>query len=107
MGLRKHLADPLCGNGVALVLNAGISSALGFLFWMVAAHRFHADALGVGAAVVSASTLAALVGKAGFDAAIVRYAPPASHAGLRRLLLRAGLATLALTGAVALGVLAI
>jgi O-antigen/teichoic acid export membrane protein len=94
-------------NGVALVLNAGLSSALGFIFWMVAARRFNADALGLGAAVVSAATLAALIGKAGFDAAIVRYAPSASPAQLGRLLARASAATLALTGVTALALLLI
>ncbi|HUR67800.1 MAG TPA: hypothetical protein VM370_01025 [Candidatus Thermoplasmatota archaeon] len=107
MGVWKHARDPLYANGLALVLNAGISSALGFFFWIVAARRFNADALGIGAAIVSAATLAALVGKAGFDAAIVRYAPSAQPHELRRLLARAALATLALTGAVAAAVLVI
>lgn len=107
MVLRKHLSDPVYANGVALVLSAGLSSGLGFIFWMIAARRFNADSLGIGAAVVSAATLAALIGKAGFDAAIVRYAPSASHTELRRLLGRAAFATLGLTGAVALALLVI
>ncbi|HET6403046.1 MAG TPA: hypothetical protein VFH78_00235 [Candidatus Thermoplasmatota archaeon] len=103
--LRSHVRDPLYLNGVALVANAGLSAALGFLFWMVAARRFNADALGIGAAVVSAATLAALIGKAGFDAAVIRYAPSASARGVRRILLRASLATVTLTGLVAATVL--
>jgi O-antigen/teichoic acid export membrane protein len=67
--------DPLYANGLALVANSALSAALGFVFWVVAARRFNADALGIGAAVVSAATLAALLGKAGFDAAVIRYAP--------------------------------
>lgn len=107
MGLRSHFEDPVYANGVALVLNAGLSSLLGFAFWMVAARRFNADALGVGAAVVSAATLAALVGKAGFDAAIVRYAPSSSASGLRRLLLRSAFATVTLTGLVGVSMLVV
>ena len=57
--LRRHLADPVYANGYALVANAGLSALLGFAFWLAAARRFPADALGVGAAVVSAATLAA------------------------------------------------
>ena len=103
--LRRHVRDPLYANGMALVANAGLSAALGFVFWMVAARRFNADALGIGAAVVSAATLAALVGKAGFDAAVIRFAPSKEPHALRRLLLRATLATVGLTTLVAVCVL--
>jgi O-antigen/teichoic acid export membrane protein len=103
--LREHSRDPVYANGVALVANAGLSAALGFVFWMVAARRFNADALGVGAAVVSAATLAALVGKAGFDAAVIRFAPSASSRGVRRVLARAILAATTLTALVAGAVL--
>lgn len=104
--LVRHARDPVYANGIALVANAGLSAALGFLFWMVAARRFNADALGVGAAVVSAATLAALVGKAGFDAAVIRFAPSKEPVALRRLLVRATAATVGLTTLVALCVLA-
>lgn len=100
-----HVRDPLYLNGYALVLNAAASSALGFVFWLVAAHRFQAEHIGIGAAVVSASTLAALIGKAGFDAAIIRYGPSASARGIRRLLLVSMLATLILTCITALVIL--
>ena len=95
--LRSHLRDPVYLNGYALVANAGVGAALGFLFWLVAARRFPEDALGVGAAVVSAATLAALIGKAGFDAAIIRYAPSASARGFRRLVAWSVVATVLLT----------
>ena len=103
--LASHLRDPLYLNGYALVANAGVGALLGFLFWFVAARSFPAEALGVGAAVVSAATLAALIGKAGFDAAIIRYAPSASPRGFRRLLAWSLVATVlftALCGAVIL-----
>lgn len=101
----RHLRDPVYANGLALVVNAGLSSLLGFAFWMVAARRFPADALGVGAAVVSAATLAALVGKAGFDAALIRYAPACSRDDVRRLLVRSTLSAVGLTAFVAAVVL--
>jgi O-antigen/teichoic acid export membrane protein len=105
--LADHVRDPLYANGVALVANAGASALLGFLFWIVAARRFSAESLGVGAAIVSAATLAALVGKAGFDAAIIRYGPALGRRDLGRLLARATLATLVLTGVVSVCVLAL
>ena len=105
--LGRHVRDPQHANGIALVANAGLSAALGFVFWMIAARRFNADALGIGAAVVSAATLAALIGKAGFDAAVIRYAPAADAAALRRIVVRSALATVALTSVVAACVLAL
>ena len=102
---RAHLRDPLYANGYALVANAGASALLGFLFWIVAARRFSAEALGIGSAVVSAATLAALVGKAGFDAALIRFGPGLARRDLAKLLVRASVATLLLTGFAALVVL--
>ena len=103
--LAKRARDPLYANGAALVANAGLSAALGFLFWVIAARRFNADALGLGAAIVSAATLAALLGKAGFDAAVIRYAPSCDRQGAAKLLVRASLATFVLTAIVAGGLL--
>lgn len=104
---RGHLRDPVYANGYALVANAGASALLGFLFWVVAARRFSVEALGIGSAVVSAATLAALVGKAGFDAALIRYGPSLGRRDLVRLVLRALVGTLALTTLAALVVLAL
>lgn len=103
--LARQLRDPVYANGYALVLNAGLASALGFAFWFVAARRVAAEDLGWGAAVVSAATLAALLGKAGFDAAIIRFGPTARDRVLRKLLVYATLASVALTACVGLAIL--
>ena len=105
--IAKRARDPLYSNGLALVANAGVSAALGFLFWIVVARRFNADALGIGAAVVSAATLAALLGKAGFDAAVIRYAPAHDRRGAARILGYSLLGTFGLTSLVAAGLLAL
>lgn len=111
MGLRErltsHLRDPLYWNGYALVANAGVGAALGFVFWIVAARRFAPEDLGWGAAVVSAATLAALLGKAGFDAALIRFAPSAHPRVARKLVLYAVASSVALTGLVCLGIAAL
>lgn len=98
--LVRHARDPVYANGVALVANSAAASVLGFAFWLVAARRFSPEALGFGAAVVSAATLAALVGRAGFDACVIRYAPHVSDGALKKLLLGATLATILLTATV-------
>lgn len=103
--LMRQLRDPVYANGYALVLNSVLASALGFAFWLVAARRFAPDDLGWGAAVVSAATLAALIGKAGFDAAIIRFGPTARDRVLKKLLVYATLASVTLTAAVCLVIL--
>lgn len=103
--LRRHARDPVYSNGLALVLNAGLGAGLGFVFWMAAARLFDPGALGFGAAVVSAATLAALLGKTGFDAAVVRYVPGASPRMARKILLYSLVATGTLTALLAVGVI--
>jgi len=105
--VRRAWRDPVYANGIALVLNSGTASALGFLFWLVIARRYSSAEFGWGAAVVSASTLAALIGKAGFDAAIIRYGPSSSVRVLRKLVAQAALASVLLTAVVSGIVLAL
>lgn len=103
-----HVRDPVYGNGYALTLNAATGAGLGLVFWIVAARRFDAQALGWGAGVVAAATLAALLGKAGFDAALIRYVPRVHERYARKLLLFAvaGAATLTALACVAILALA-
>lgn len=105
--LRRAARDPVYGNGVALVLNAGVGAGLGFVFWMVAARLLDAGALGYGAAVVSAATLAALVGKTGLDAAVVRFVPGASRGYARKIVAYSLAATVGVTTLCALAALAL
>lgn len=103
--LRAHLADPLHRNGYLLLLNGVLGAGFGFLFWLVAARTWPPAALGAGAAVVSAFTLAALLGKFGLDAALVRWVPRTAPDARRRLLLLALVASGALAALAAAGVL--
>ncbi len=47
------LRSPLTRNGYALVLNAALTSALGFLFWILAARLYTAEQVGLGAAMLN------------------------------------------------------
>ena len=44
--VRSDLRDPLLRNGYALLLNVGVTSALGFLYWIVAARTYTAVHVG-------------------------------------------------------------
>ena len=46
--IRADLRDPLLRNGYALVANVGITSVLGFVYWIIAARLYPPEYLGLG-----------------------------------------------------------
>jgi O-antigen/teichoic acid export membrane protein len=91
-------ARPLLGTIVSLIATTGITSALGVIFWWVAAHRAPLAAVGNGSAAVSAMTLVATFGMAGLNTALIphlarrpRYADGLLSAGLCASALISGL----------------
>ena len=52
--LRNHLQSPLLRNGYALVFNSVATSALGMLYWMLAANFYSAEVVGINAALINA-----------------------------------------------------
>ncbi len=92
----RHLRDPVRGAGYALVTSSLISSGLGVVYWLAAAHRYTAADVGRGSAMVAAMTLVSIVAQLGLRNALVRFVPTAG--GRRRLVA----ASYAVTGAVAL-----
>lgn len=100
-----HWRDPLYRNGYLLMLNSIVGAAFGFAFWLAVARTFRGDegAVGYGAAVISAMTLVALVGKFGLDAALIRFVPRAAPEPRRRLVTLA--VALAVGGSLAVGAL--
>src|SRR5206468_3851342 len=63
-------------------------SGLGFAFWILAAHLFPTEAVGVAGSLASLSTFGAAFAVLGLDAGLVRFAPHALHP--RRLIPSAG-----------------
>ena len=85
-----------------LILSTSVGSALGFLFWVLAARKYSADRVGIASALVSAMTFVSGVCELGLHAVLVRYIP-AAGAATRRLIIGSYAVTGALTliGAVA------
>ena len=54
-------------------------SGLGFAFWILAAHLFPTEAVGVAGSLASLSTFGAAFAVLGLDAGLVRFAPHALH----------------------------
>jgi O-antigen/teichoic acid export membrane protein len=55
--LGRHLAEPFYRNAYALVLNTGISGALGIVYWFMAAQKYDDADVGRGSAVISTMML--------------------------------------------------
>jgi O-antigen/teichoic acid export membrane protein len=81
--LRAHLATPLYRNAYLLILGAGATSLLGFLFWALAARRYSAEVVGLNTAVISAMMLVSGACQLGLSSILIRYLPRAGHATRR------------------------
>jgi O-antigen/teichoic acid export membrane protein len=100
-GLRQSLRQPLYRNGLALVANAGLSSLLGVVYWVVVTHLLPAEAVGVNAALVAAMTALSNAGQLSLGSAVASYVPRTGE-GRARLVARCY--ALAVTASIVLGV---
>jgi hypothetical protein len=66
-------------DGMALVLSSGVSSAIGMLFWVLAARLFDQATLGVNSAALSAVTLLASASHLNMGNALLRFVPVAER----------------------------
>lgn len=76
---RLRRSDPMLRNGYALVLNVGLTTVLGVLFWIVAARTYSAADVGRGSALVSALILLSNLSQLGMVNGLVRFLPTAGN----------------------------
>src|SRR5260221_1630967 len=88
----------LLSNAGSLLATTGVTSLLGFAYWTVAARLLSREAVGYGAAAVSAMTLLGTIGVFGLGTVLIGELPRrSSRAGLvSAALLAAGLGSLVL-----------
>lgn len=84
--LAAHSRTPLYGNGYALVLSSGVSSALGLLYWALAARLYSAEAVGFNAATISAMMFLAGLAQLNLMSALLRFIPEAGRKAGRFIL---------------------
>lgn len=84
---RVSLRQPLYRNGVALVANAGLSSLLGVVYWIVVARLLPAASVGVNTALVAAMTALSNAGQLSLGSAVASYVPRTAD-GRGRLIAR-------------------
>jgi O-antigen/teichoic acid export membrane protein len=75
--LKQTATTPLYSNAFYLMLNTGVTSFLGFFFWMIVA-RFYTEAgVGFSSAIISAISLLAIISLVGLNVSLVRFLPHA------------------------------
>ncbi len=77
--LRRLYGVSLYRNAVYLIVNNVILSATGFIFWIVAARLYSADAVGLASGVISAIYLLTLLSTMGLDYSLIRFLPNAGE----------------------------
>jgi O-antigen/teichoic acid export membrane protein len=78
-----HLRTPLYRNGYALMISTGITSALGLLYWAVAARVYQTDTVGLNSMAISIMIFLSGVAQINLQEAMIRYIPRAGARTLR------------------------
>ncbi len=86
-GLLNAWRAPQHRDGLALVASSGLSSAVGLLYWVLAAQMFPPDVVGVNAAGLSALMLVGGVAHLNMSHALLRFVPVAGTAARRLVVL--------------------
>jgi O-antigen/teichoic acid export membrane protein len=81
--LRRHVRTPLYRNVYALTVNTVVSTALGSVYWVLAARLYSPRDLGVGAAAVSTMMFLSNLSQLNLNAALARFLPASGAAGGR------------------------
>jgi O-antigen/teichoic acid export membrane protein len=93
---------PLYRSSFALMLTTGLNGILGFAYWVLAARLYPAEAVGLGAGLISAMTLVSSLGWIGLQYVLLRFVPVAGESQAR--LVRLTYATAVAIGLVSAGV---
>ncbi len=91
--LTAHVKTPLYLNAYALLLNSGITSILGLVFWAVAARLYPAETVGLNSALLATMVFLSAIAQLNLKSAMYRLVPSAGTA-TRRLILSAYVASL-------------
>ena len=71
--VKRLYAASLYRNAVYLLLNSGLSSILGFVFWIIAARLYPAQSVGLSSAAISAASLMAIIANLGLGQSLIRF----------------------------------
>jgi O-antigen/teichoic acid export membrane protein len=77
--LAEHVRTPVYREGYALVLSAGVAAVLGLVYWIVAAHTYSAEVVGLNSAALSTMMLASGLAQLNLISALLRFVPGAGR----------------------------
>jgi O-antigen/teichoic acid export membrane protein len=78
-GLRAHLSDPLFRHAYALIVNTGLTTGLGFVYWVAAARLLPRQEVGVAAALISSIVFVSGLAQLNLRATLTRFIPVAGR----------------------------
>ena len=81
--LRAHVRTPLYRNGYALLVNSVATSGLGLIYWILAAHLYSAEVVGLNSAVLSAMQFLYGIAVLSLSNLLIRYIPRAGERTLQ------------------------
>lgn len=74
-----HVTVPLYRNGYALILSSAATSALGLVYWVLAARYYSAELVGLNSALLSALMFLSVVAQMNLGGMLVRFVPLAGR----------------------------
>jgi O-antigen/teichoic acid export membrane protein len=104
--LRRARSDSLVRNSLFLMASTVVTAGLGYLFWVLAAHAFTRQEVGIGSAVISLCSTVALLTYLGSSATLIERLPASERSSewtavlVRVSLLTAGVTAMATAAAV-------
>jgi aminoglycoside phosphotransferase (APT) family kinase protein/O-antigen/teichoic acid export membrane protein len=78
-GLVAHMQAPLYRNGYALVLSSATTSALGVVYWILAARNYSTEVVGLNSAALSAILFLSSMSQLNLMSALNRFIPSAGR----------------------------
>ena len=67
--------ESLLRNSIYLMLSTGVTAVFGFFFWIINAHLFSAEQVGIAATLISIITLISSFSILGLENGLIRYLP--------------------------------
>jgi O-antigen/teichoic acid export membrane protein len=81
--LVEHIRTPVYREGYALVVSAALASALGFVYWVVAARAYSSEVVGLNSVAISTMVLISGIAQLNLAGALLRFVPVAGRATFR------------------------
>jgi O-antigen/teichoic acid export membrane protein len=84
--LPAHFQTPLVRNGYSLIASTGITSILGLVYWLLAAHLYSVAEIGVNSALISTMIAVGGISQLNLGSVLARFLPSANRTRAGRLI---------------------